>query len=62
MKYFPEALAALDSMSKQYPGNSLTDDMDFRKAAIFQKQGKYTTAATFLESITKDYSNNPAKG
>lgn len=54
--HFPEALAALDSVSKVAPGNSLTDDVDFRKAGIFQKQGQYAEAATLLETIVKDHS------
>jgi tetratricopeptide (TPR) repeat protein len=52
----PEALAALDSVSSLYPLNSLTDDVNFRKAGIFQKQGKYSEAALMLESIIKDHS------
>ena len=42
---FTEALAALDSVSTIYPDNSLIDDVDFRKAGIFQKQGKYEEAS-----------------
>lgn len=53
---FPEALAALDSITTLYANNSLTDDVDFRKSAIFQKQGKYEEAAVFLEAIVKDHS------
>ncbi|MEI8113790.1 MAG: tetratricopeptide repeat protein, partial [Bacteroidia bacterium] len=53
---FPEALAALDSVQNLYPDNSLIDDVDFRKAGIFQKQGKYAEAAVLLESIVKDHS------
>jgi tetratricopeptide (TPR) repeat protein len=53
---FPEALAALDSITKLYPDNSLSDDVNFRKAGILQKQGKYEEAATILESIVKDQS------
>lgn len=51
--HYPEALAALDSISKLYPFNSLTDDVNFRKAGIFQKEGKYSEAAILLESIVK---------
>jgi len=54
--HFPEAILALDSVSKLYPFNSLTDDVNFRKANIFQKQGKYAEAAVLLESILKDNS------
>lgn len=53
---YPGALAVLDSISKGYAFNSLTDDVDFRKAAIFQKQGKNEDAAVLLETIVKDHS------
>jgi len=53
---FQEAIAALDSISKLYPDNSLIDDVNYRKAQIFQKQGKYSEAAVLLESIVKDQS------
>lgn len=53
---FPEALAALDSVSKLYPDNSLADDVAFRKAGIFQKQGKFAETANLLETIVKDHS------
>jgi tetratricopeptide (TPR) repeat protein len=53
---YPEALAALDSISKMYAFNSLIDDVDFRKAGILQKQGKYAEAALLLEQIVKDHS------
>jgi tetratricopeptide (TPR) repeat protein len=54
--HYAEALAALDSISKLYPDNSLADDVDFRKASIFQKQGKYEEAAVLLAAIVKNYS------
>lgn len=53
---FQGAIAALDSVSKLYPSNSLTDDVLFRKSVIFQKQGKYADAAILLETIVKDHS------
>jgi len=52
----PEALAVLDSIAKLYSTSSLIDDVDFRKAGIFQKEGKYDEAAVLLTSIVKDYS------
>jgi len=51
-------LAALDSISKLYPSNSLDDDVNFRKANIFQKQGKFAEAAEILESIVKNNSTD----
>ena len=53
---FAAALAALDSVSAIYPDNSLVDDVDFRKASILQKQGKYEEAAALLNTIVKDHS------
>ena len=53
---FPEAIAALDSVSSIYPDNSLVDDVDFRKAGILQKQGKYDEAATILKTIVQNHS------
>jgi tetratricopeptide (TPR) repeat protein len=51
-----EALTTLDSISKLYAFHSLTDDVNFRKAGVFQKQGKYEEAAVLLASIVKDNS------
>jgi tetratricopeptide (TPR) repeat protein len=52
----PESLAALDSISQLYPFNSLADDVNFRKAGILRKQGKYEEAAGLLELIVKENS------
>jgi len=54
--HYTEAMAVLDSISKLYSSSSLMDDVDFRKASIFQKEGKYEEAAVLLASIVKDYS------
>lgn len=54
--HYPEALAVLDSITKLYEFSSLIDDVNFRKAAIFQKEGKYDDAALLLASIVKDNS------
>ena len=53
---FTEALTALDSVSTIYSENSLVDDVDFRKAGILQKQGKYEEAAVLLKTIVTDHS------
>jgi len=53
---FTDAMAALDSVSAVYPDNSLVDDVDFRKAEILQKQGKYEEAAVLLKTIVADHS------
>jgi len=53
---FTEALAALDSVSTIYPDNSLMDDVDFRKAGVLQKQGKYEESSVLLNAIVKDHS------
>jgi len=49
-------LTALDSVSIIYPDNSLIDDVNFRKAAILQKQGKFEEASVILNAIVKDHS------
>jgi TolA-binding protein len=54
--HYADALTVLDSISKLYPDNSLTDDVNFRKAGIFQKQGKFDEAADLLASIVKNNS------
>lgn len=51
-----EGIATLDSISQLYEFNSLMDDVNFRKAGIFQQQGKYEEAAVLFASIVKDYS------
>jgi tetratricopeptide (TPR) repeat protein len=53
---FTEAIAALDSVSAIYPDNSLIDDVDFRKAGILQKHGKYEEASVILNTIVKNHS------
>jgi len=54
--HLPEALAVLDSVSKTFPDNSLIDDVDYRKSALLQKEGKFEAAAALLADIVKDYS------
>lgn len=54
--HFSDALQALDSIVKFHPYNSLTDDVNYRKASIFEKQGKFAEAAAMLESIVKENS------
>lgn len=55
--HYSEALAKLDSISRLYPYNSLDDDVDFRKAEIYEKQGKYDVAASLLDSIVTGFSS-----
>lgn len=56
-KHYPEALAELDSVSRLYPSNSLEDDVDFRKAGIYEKQGKYQEAAALLDTVVTGFSS-----
>jgi len=53
---FDEAIAALDSVSTLYPDNSLIDDVSYRKAQIFQKQGRFNEAGTLYGSIVQNHS------
>lgn len=53
---YSEAITRLDSITQLYPGNSLADDVLFRKATIFQEEGKFAEAATLYEQVVKNYS------
>lgn len=53
---FEGAIAVLDSVTRAFPDNSLADDVFFRKATVFQKQGKFDEAAKFYELVVKNYS------
>jgi tetratricopeptide (TPR) repeat protein len=51
-----QALITLDSIDKQFPGNSLADDILMAKAKIFLKQKRSVDAAAQLQKIIKDHS------
>ncbi len=51
----PEAIAALNGMQKKYPGHSLTDEIYFQKAKIYERMGKFDQAIENLQQIV----NNP---
>jgi tetratricopeptide (TPR) repeat protein len=53
---YPEALASLDSINKNYAYNSLSNDVNYRKAGISQKQGRFAEAAALYETIVKENS------
>jgi tetratricopeptide (TPR) repeat protein len=53
---FSGAIAVLDSVATLYADNSLTDDVLYRKATIFQKQRKYAEAADLYSKVVKDFS------
>ena len=50
------AMATLDSISENYPYNSLVDNILFRKAKIEISQQNYTQVATYLKQIVDDFS------
>jgi tetratricopeptide (TPR) repeat protein len=47
----PEALAALDGMLQKYPGHSLTDEIYFQKANIYERMGEFNLAVESLQQI-----------
>ncbi|MFH1004759.1 MAG: tetratricopeptide repeat protein [Bacteroidota bacterium] len=51
-----KALITFDSIAKYSPGNSLSDDVLYKKYHIKIKQGKYTEAAEHLQNIIDNYS------
>ena len=50
------ALISLDSINKQFPSNSLADDILMAKAKIYLKQNNFTSATSELQKIINDYS------
>jgi tetratricopeptide (TPR) repeat protein len=52
------ALLTLDSIDKQFPGHSLTDDILYKRYEIKFKQYKYGDAALYLEAIVKTYNED----
>ena len=50
------ALITLDSINKQFPSNSLADDILMAKAKIYLKQNNFTSATSELQKIINDYS------
>ena len=51
-----DALRTLDSINKQFPSNSLADDILIAKAKIYLKQNDLPLAVSQLQNIVKDYS------
>jgi len=50
-----DALAVLDSISILYPMHSIADNVLFKKAEIFSKNGKFDMAATSYTEIIEKY-------
>jgi tetratricopeptide (TPR) repeat protein len=49
------SLVTLDSLLKNFPEHSLTDEVWYKKAMIFKNEGKYSEAAKYLQDITEKY-------
>ncbi|WP_239020930.1 tetratricopeptide repeat protein [Pontibacter arcticus] len=47
----PKALQALDAMLKKYPSHSLTDEIYFQKATVYERTGDFTQAVAMLEKV-----------
>ncbi|MHA6248643.1 tetratricopeptide repeat protein [Pontibacter sp. CAU 1760] len=50
----PEALAALDAMLEKFPGHSLTDEVYFQKAKIYERTGDFEKAVENLQKIVSN--------
>ncbi|MBD1397479.1 tetratricopeptide repeat protein [Pontibacter sp. JH31] len=48
-----EAQGKLDNMLKAYPGHSLTDEIYYRKATIYERTGEFEKAIASLEKVVK---------
>ena len=51
-----KALITLDSINKQFPGNSLADDILMAKARVYLKQNNLTAASAELQKIIENFS------
>jgi tetratricopeptide (TPR) repeat protein len=49
-----EALVALDAMLVKYPDHSLTDEIYFQKAKIYERMGKFELAVSNLQKIVEN--------
>lgn len=50
---FQEALTGLDAMLKKYPDHSLTDEIYYQKAVIYERQGEFDKALAHLQKIVE---------
>lgn len=53
---YDEAIAQLDSINKIFPDHTLGDDILYKKAAIYDKLGKYQEAEKMYKDILEFYS------
>ncbi|MDX5435841.1 MAG: tetratricopeptide repeat protein, partial [Pontibacter sp.] len=49
-----EALAALNSMLQKYPGHSLSDEIYYQRANIYERMGKFGKAVEELQKIVSN--------
>ena len=49
-----EALTALDNMLQHFPGHSLTDEIYFQKATIYERIGDFGKAVENLQQIVSN--------
>ena len=49
------ALITLDSLLKDFPDHSLTDEVLFKKSSIYRMQGNYSMAATLLQDVVDKF-------
>jgi len=55
---YQQALDKLADINKTYPGHSLADDIQFQRYKIYMELKDYGAAATSLESIVQNYSED----
>jgi tetratricopeptide (TPR) repeat protein len=53
-----ESIIAFESMLKKYPRHSLTDEIYWNLANIYQKLGKFDLAVNYLAKISEDYNED----
>lgn len=53
-----EAIVLLDSLAKEFPGHSLSDDLYFKKAEIYAKRSDYDNALKLYNEVTLHYGDD----
>lgn len=53
-----EALKTLDTLLKELPGHSLSDEVLMKKAEIMKKKGRFEEQASFLQTIIEKYATD----
>ncbi len=55
---FDPAIVTLDSVIREYPGHSLTDEIWYKKALIYKETGRTDSAFAYFQKVLDEYSSD----